>query len=567
MGGYAFCLIGSPARNEAPIAESLYSRLCSEGQRVEIVNGEGDFLPMAASSRLQHDRSGGYGQDLVYGRDLIGNGASIIIPNSTSSREAYALARREVNSIEVFLRSGNASVGVGARGRVSHAGRGGVKNNGAPVEQPETCSSDLELDYDSLSPDECVDLILKAASERGFPDNRMVDNGHDDAKELELTILMPCLNEASAIGECISEAKLALEAANICGEVLVVDNGSTDGSADIARAAGARVADESRKGYGHAYLRGLQEARGKYIVMGDSDGTYDFSLVPQFRDLLREGYDFVNGSRIKGQLEAGAIPFLHRYIGVPFLTWMLNRLSGARFSDAHCGMRGFSREAVAKMGLRSPGMEFASEMILQAGRSNLRTIELPIPYRSRKGESKLRTFSDGWRHIRFMLLNSPTHLFMVPGVSLLVVGLLIMLALVGGKIEIAGSSFDIHYMVVGSMLAILGAQVAALGLSARLYARSIGLIRWDPLLSWGYHHLSLERGILAGSLVTVVGCGVLAAILAQWIAWGFSFQSAGMIRPALLGLTLVVLGVQTIFSAFFLSLLSMRRDTLSISMT
>ena len=182
MGGYAFCLIGSPARNEAPIAESLYSRLCSEGQRVEIVNGEGDFLPMAASSRLQHDRSEGYGQDLVDRRDLIGNGASIIIPNSTSSREAYALARREVNSIEVFLRSGNASVG--AVGRVPYAAIGSAEGNGASVEQSWVCSSDLELDYDSLSPDECVDLILKAASEKGFTNNRVFDNGHDEAKNL-----------------------------------------------------------------------------------------------------------------------------------------------------------------------------------------------------------------------------------------------------------------------------------------------------------------------------------------------------------------------------------------------
>jgi glycosyltransferase involved in cell wall biosynthesis len=236
-------------------------------------------------------------------------------------------------------------------------------------------------------------------------------------EELEVTVLMPCLNEESAIPTCVREAMQALDAAEIVGEVLVVDNGSIDRSAELAREAGARVVYEPQKGYGNAYLRGFKEARGRYVVIEDSDGTYDFSLVPQFLEHLRNGCEFVNGSRTKGDISPGSMPFLHRYVGVPILSWLLNRLTGAKFSDAHCGMRGFIREAVEKMELRTSGMELASEMILQAARANIRTAELPISYRARKGESKLHTFSDGWRHLRFMLLYSPTHLFALPGVA------------------------------------------------------------------------------------------------------------------------------------------------------
>ena len=282
--------------------------------------------------------------------------------------------------------------------------------------------------------------------------------------DLELTVLMPCLNERDSIFDCVAEARQAIDEAGIEGEVLVVDNGSSDGSPELARSAGARVVLEPVKGYGHTYLRGFKEAAGRYVVIGDSDGTYDFTLVPDFLERLRQGYDFVNGSRLKGDIDDGAFSFAHRYVGVPFLTWALNRFSGSKFSDAHCGMRGFSREAIDKMGLRTGGMELASEIILQAARADLKVAELPVPYRARAGESKLRTFADGWRHLRLMLLYSPTHVFVVPGTALLVAALIMLLALVWGRLNIGSLSFDIHYMVVGSILAILGFQVAALGL-------------------------------------------------------------------------------------------------------
>ena len=389
-----------------------------------------------------------------------------------------------------------------------------------------------------------------------MPNDAIANIEAKDREDLELTVLMPCLNEQDSIGACVAEARQTLDEAGIAGEVLVVDNCSTDGSPDLAREAGARVVHEPLQGYGHAYLRGFREARGKYIVIGDSDGTYDFTVVPEFLERLRQGYDFVNGSRLKGDIDDGAIPFLHRYVGVPILTWALNRFSGSRFSDAHCGMRGFSREAIDKMGLRTSGMELASEIILQAVRADLTTTELPIPYRARAGESKLRTFTDGWRHLRFMLLYSPTHLFLVPGAVLSTAGVILLLALVWGRLDIGVVSFDIHYMVVGSILAILGFQLVALGLQARVFALSIGLVNVDSLISTGRRHLTLERGLVLGGVILAAGLGVLSWIVASWVARDFSFDPTNMLRPALLGLTLVVIGAQAIFTSFFTGLLA-----------
>ncbi len=389
-----------------------------------------------------------------------------------------------------------------------------------------------------------------------MPNDAIANIEARDGEDLELTVLMPCLDEQDSIGACVVEARRTLDEARIAGEVLVVDNGSTDGSHDLARGAGARVVHEPLQGYGYAYLRGFREARGRYIVIGDSDGTYDFTLVPEFLERLRNGYDFVNGSRLKGDIDDGAISFLHRYVGVPMLTWALNRFSGSRFSDAHCGMRGFSREAIDKMGLRTGGMELASEIILQAVRADLTTTELPIPYRARAGESKLRTFTDGWRHLRFMLLYSPTHLFLAPGAALFAAGVIMLLALVWGRLDIGSVSFDIHYMVVGSILAILGFQLATLGLQARVYALSIGLVSVDGLVAAGMRHVTLERGLVFGGVILSAGAGVLAWIVASWVARDLSFEPTNMLRPALLGLTLVVIGAQAIFTSFFTGLLA-----------
>ncbi|MBI2761649.1 MAG: glycosyltransferase family 2 protein [Chloroflexi bacterium] len=371
----------------------------------------------------------------------------------------------------------------------------------------------------------------------------------------EVSIVMPCLNERESIAFCIERAEAALRDLNVSGEIIVADNGSTDGSADIARALGAVVVDQPERGYGNAYLMGFASARGRYIVMADADGTYDFSQLPRFLDLLRGGYDFVTGDRTGGHTGAGAIPPLHRYVGVPLLTGLLNVVSGARVTDAHCGLRAFTREALDAMDLHTGGMEFASEMIIKAVRNGLKVGEVPIDYHPRIGESKLRSFPDGWRHLRFMLLYSPTHLFLIPGMAMLAAGLLILTALVGGPIRIGALFFDFHFMVLGSLLALVGLQVGCLGIYGRSYAMSQGMIRQDRLISRLAPHCTLERGLILGLAVMSAGFAMLLGILITWIGDGFGLRDGILIRPALLGMTLVAAGTQILFSSFFVSLL------------
>lgn len=493
MSGYAIWLIGNSSDRKASIVNELGERLRSDGHDVQVLNRKGGFTSFAAASEVHDSEWGGYIMDAIHiSKLLTRRGTSVIVPVTSVSRDAYEIARLELEHFAGVYISDNGSVGPYSRQVELAAGNGSSTAVGSSAASAGG-AVDAIKSFDtvnvglSASVQESLDLILSAVHLAG--DDQCAS---DEDDEPEVSILMPCLNEADAIGECVAEAKQTLIAANIKGEILVVDNGSTDGSPQIAEAAGARVVHESRRGYGSAHLRGIKEARGKYLIMGDSDGTYDFTLIPEFLKRLKEGHEFVNGSRIRGEMDDGAIPFLHRHIGVPVLTWTLNVLSGANFSDAHCGMRGFTREAALRMGLSSPGMEFASEMILQAARENLRTTEMPIPYRLRKGESKLRTFSDGWRHIRFMLLHSPTHLFIMPGAAMLMIGMVMMPALVGGRLEIGATSFDIHYMVVGSMLAMVGYQLAILGISARMYALSIGLFRHDLLIARGMRYLNLS---------------------------------------------------------------------------
>jgi hypothetical protein len=376
--------------------------------------------------------------------------------------------------------------------------------------------------------------------------------------DVEVSIVMPCLNERESIAHCIEQAEAALRRLGVNGEIVVSDNGSTDGSAEIARSLGVIVVEQPKRGYGNAYLKGFASARGKYIVMADADGTYDFSQLPRFLALLREGYDLVTGDRTGGQTGAGAIPPLHRYVGVPLLTWLLNVVSGARVTDAHCGLRAFTREALEAMDLQTGGMEFASEMIIKAARCGLRIAEVPIDYHPRIGDSKLRSFPDGWRHLRFMLLYSPTHLFLIPGLAMLTTGLVMLLALVGGPVRIGGLFFDFHFMVLGSLLVLVGLQVGSLGVYGRTYAISQGMIRQDRLISRIAPHFSLERGLLVGLIVMGMGFALLFGILVTWISEGFGLRDGILIRPALLGMTLMAAGTQILFSAFFLDLLFMK---------
>ena len=378
----------------------------------------------------------------------------------------------------------------------------------------------------------------------------------DLSTTVEVSIILPCLNEEQAVGQVIDEAWRGLENADVEGEIVVVDNGSTDRSAAIADDHGARVVHESRRGYWSAYLRGLAEAKGDIIVMADADGTYPLDDLRPFIDAIRAGDDMVLGSRFQGKIHRGAMPWAHRWIGNPVLTTILNVFFGVKVSDAHCGLRAISREAVPVLHLQSTGMEFASEMILKAAKRGLKVGDIPIEYRPRVGESKLNTFRDGWRHLRFMLIHSSTFLFIIPGALLLLLGLAIMLPLAGGPIKVFGFEWHIHAMIVGSTATLVGGQVLQMGLFARTYA-ILYLGDRDPYLPRLWGKVRLEHGLLLGLGLALAGMGIIAGIFIEWASGGF--QALGREHLALLGLTLTGLGVQTIFGSFFLSVLGLRQ--------
>ena len=375
----------------------------------------------------------------------------------------------------------------------------------------------------------------------------------------EVSVVIPCLNEEAAVAAVVADAWSGIERSGRTGEVIVVDNGSTDRSVELAEGAGARVVYESRRGYGSAYLRGLEEARGEYIVMADADGTYPLHDLPAFVDLLESGDDLVLGSRFKGKIHRGAMPWAHRWIGNPVLTFILNVFYGVRVSDAHCGMRAIRRSAVPRLELHATGMEFASEMILKASKRNLRVGEIPIEYQQRIGESKLNTWRDGWRHLRFMLLYSSTFLFLIPGLVLLAIGLAIMLPLATGPVHAFGLTWYIHAMIAGSLATLVGAQIVQLGLFARSYAL-LYLNEHDPVMERLWTRVRLEHGLLLGAALTLIGGGVLVAIFAEWASGGFG--ALGRVHEAVFGMTLVALGMQTLFGSFFLSVLGLRKHLL-----
>jgi len=369
----------------------------------------------------------------------------------------------------------------------------------------------------------------------------------------EVSVIMPCLNEAATVARCVAKARAALEGAGLAGEVVVADNGSDDGSPALAAAAGARVVTANVRGYGAAYLAGLEAAGGRYLVLGDADDTYDFAVVPQFVAALAAGSDVVLGSRFRGTILPGAMPWLHRYVGNPVLSGILSLFFGRRISDAHCGLRAMTREAADRMRLRSSGMEFASEMVALALRHGLAVSEIPITYYPRGGQSKLRSFRDGWRHLRFMLLLSPTPLFLLPGLVAFAAGLLGLFALLPGPVRVGALLFDYHFMFIASAAAILGQQLVVLGLAAKTYARGELALKGDRWLLLLDRHFSLERGLLLGLGLVAAGLGINGWILASWLESGRGALFA--VRPALLGLSLVVLGAQAVFGSFFISVL------------
>jgi glycosyltransferase involved in cell wall biosynthesis len=371
-----------------------------------------------------------------------------------------------------------------------------------------------------------------------------------------VSVVLPCLNEVEAVASVVEEAQAVLRREGIRGEVIVVDNGSTDGSAEAAGSAGARVIHAARRGYGAAYHAGFAAATGDVILMADADGTYDLSAIPAFLAAIDAGSDLVMGSRWKGGIHEGAMPWIHRYVGSPVLTGLLNLFYGATVSDAHCGMRAFRRDALGSMRLRMPGMELASEMIVNAARAGLRVGEVPVAYRPRRGTSKLHSLRDGWRHLRFLLLYSPTHLYLVPGLAVLAIGLALVLALLPGPLTVGPYHLDIHFMVLGAFLALVGFQVVAIGLYAKTLAVALGLQPVDRTLRMVQRMFRLEQVLLIGGSLFFSGLFVDAGIAARWVSTGLG--ALDEVRPALFALTVMLIGIQLAFAALFLSTVDMQ---------
>ncbi len=372
-----------------------------------------------------------------------------------------------------------------------------------------------------------------------------------------VSVVMPCLNEEAAIGACIEKIQRTFAAAGISGEIVVCDNGSTDTSVAIAERIGARVVHQPRRGYGNAYRKGFAAARGQYLIMGDADDTYDFSLIPQFLHALTlEGYDFVTGSRyLKGGDKH--VTGLHRFIGNPALTAILNFLFRTRYTDVYCGFRGFSRAAYDRIRPVSPGMEFNLELAINAKLAGLKIAEIPIELGPRKGESKLRTFRDGWRSLRMMLLYSPNQLFFIPGALLLGVGLGIHLVVLLGLLKFGGRPAAGVSGVFATIFSVVGFQILSLGLHAKTYSWSRRFDRDNRALAAFYRRFKLETGLLIGAGLFLAGAGILTTLVVEWL----QADLLPLPRPewASFGATLVITGFSTIFTSLFISAMSLTK--------
>jgi len=377
---------------------------------------------------------------------------------------------------------------------------------------------------------------------------------------------MPCLNEAETLGQCVQKARLGFERANVRGEIVVADNGSTDGSISIAEKLGARVVPVREKGYGSALRGGINAASGKWIIMGDSDDSYDFSQIGPFVEKFRQGYELVMGCRMPyggGRIMPGAMPFKHRWLGNPVLSMVGRVFFKCPVTDFHCGLRGFTREAWRAMQLKTTGMEFASEMVIKATLKHQKIAEVPITLH-KDGRSRpphLRSWRDGWRHLRFMLLFSPRWLFVWPGLALLLLGLLIAVPLTFAPVTVAGVQFDTNTLLMAGMMMVVGFQVLFFGLFTKLYCAARGLLPENKQLTSLLRVFSLERGLIAGCITVLGGLAFLAAAVLKWRTARFGMMSyPDSLRLVIPAVTLTTLGVQTIFSSFFLSILELKHD-------
>jgi len=383
------------------------------------------------------------------------------------------------------------------------------------------------------------------------------------AEEIEVSVVMPCLNEARTVGRCVAKAVRALEEMGVSGEVIVADNASTDGSQILASEQGARIIPVSLKGYGAALQGGIAAARGRLVIMGDADDSYDFSNLQPFIERLRAGDELVMGNRFRGGIEPGAMPRLHQYFGNPLMTGLLNLFFRSPIGDAQCGLRGFRKDAYEKLKLNTPGMEFASEMVVKACLNRLKIGEVPIVLHpdGRDRAPHMRSFRDGWRNLRFMLLLCPLWLYFIPAGLLISVGLILMVALSPGSLRLGRVALDVHTMLLGSLCAILGYQTLWLGFLAKVYGHYSGVLPAGRVIQKMLMTFTLERGIRTGLAVSVIGLGANL-----WLVWEWLGRDMGPLdipttmRFALWGMAALVVGVQTIYSSFFLSMLKMNRS-------
>jgi glycosyltransferase involved in cell wall biosynthesis len=378
---------------------------------------------------------------------------------------------------------------------------------------------------------------------------------------VDVSVVIPCLDEARSIEICVEKALQAMAEHGIAGEVIVADNGSRDGSQQLARDAGARVVHAERRGYGNALRAGIDAAAGEFIVMGDADDSYDFAQLHRFVEKWREGYDVVMGNRFAGGIRPGAMPWLHRYVGNPVLSGLLNVLFRSGIKDAHCGMRGFTKSVYERMDLRTTGMEFASEFVIKAARLRASITEIPIVlWPDRRGRPPhLRSVPDGRRHLRLMLLYSPSWLFLAPGAVLSLIGVVLVLWLLPGPRAVGDVVFDVHTMFFGMVFAILGVQVVSIGLFARVFSYSERFAREGRSFERLLRSVSLEQGLLLGFVLFLAGFAGEAHVLWEWRNEGFGPFSA--LREVIFWSLPLFVGLQTIFSSFFLSMLGISRDT------
>ena len=395
--------------------------------------------------------------------------------------------------------------------------------------------------------------MLGNISTRETPINRRIEE-LEKGSALEVSIIMPCLNEAETLETCIRKAQWFIKENDLAGEVIIADNGSDDGSQEIARRLNARVVNVPAKGYGSALKGGIEAAKGEYIIMGDADDSYDFSNLNPFVKKLRNGYDLVMGNRFKGGIESGAMPFLHRYLGNPVLTGIGKLLFNSPCNDFHCGLRGFRKDAISSLELQTTGMEFASEMVVKATLHKMQIAEVPTTL-SPDGRSRpphLNTWRDGWRHLRFLLMYSPRWLFFYPGIFLILTGLLATLSLL--------PSPKVHSLLYSSTAMTIGFQIVIFALFTKVFGISEGLLPEDRRLNRLFKYLNLETGLISGCILLIMG--TMASIYAFGI-WGqndFGSLNPTETMPIVIpGVTCLALGIQTIFSSFFLSILGLKR--------